>query len=467
MTDKKSPPSGKEEVTDVLSSIRRLVSDELREKSAKRVRATPDVLSLDNDAPLVLSETAKPRLDFRPDPPLTSHPSAPSDATAQPSPVVAAPGPMPASGPDPDLAEVKAPRDPAPGAVAAKAPEDARDGATNEATKKATGRADPSPAFEASLNRVRPLRSEGARLPRPISFTEGFDTEPEPAKEADTAAPGLPLADTPDAIPSDPEPAAGADAEPLPEATLVDRVVSEPVSRPTPRREFAARPAPEDAPRRSTPGLEEKLSPFALASLSKLDGGEREDAEAPSGENSGKINPFAKSRIARETQVGPDTGAADMSAQEGTAGPEDGVPDPEFDSFQSAEAAFAELSQAAEALKSQGAFSGVRSVIEAAGLSYSGSFPKPAEEDAARAAEETPDIPAVAAGGGSAAGTAGPETPAPFFDEGELRQIVTEIVREELAGELGEKLSRNIRKIIRREIALALSDEDGTGILSD
>ena len=42
------------------------------------------------------------------------------------------------------------------------------------------------------------------------------------------------------------------------------------------------------------------------------------------------------------------------------------------------------------------------------------------------------------------------------LDEDALRDMVTEIVREELSGELGERITRNVRKLVRREIHRAL-----------
>ena len=45
-------------------------------------------------------------------------------------------------------------------------------------------------------------------------------------------------------------------------------------------------------------------------------------------------------------------------------------------------------------------------------------------------------------------------------DDRALRDLVTEIVREELAGELGERITRNVRKLVRREIARAVSGFD-------
>jgi hypothetical protein len=43
--------------------------------------------------------------------------------------------------------------------------------------------------------------------------------------------------------------------------------------------------------------------------------------------------------------------------------------------------------------------------------------------------------------------------PAPILDEEAIRGMVNRIVREELQGELGDRISRNLRKLIRREIA--------------
>lgn len=47
---------------------------------------------------------------------------------------------------------------------------------------------------------------------------------------------------------------------------------------------------------------------------------------------------------------------------------------------------------------------------------------------------------------------------APIFDEEALRGLINAIVREELQGELGDRISRNLRKLIRREIAQMLED---------
>lgn len=46
------------------------------------------------------------------------------------------------------------------------------------------------------------------------------------------------------------------------------------------------------------------------------------------------------------------------------------------------------------------------------------------------------------------------------LDEESLRELVSEIVREELQGALGERITRNVRKLVRREIHRALAAQD-------
>jgi hypothetical protein len=55
-------------------------------------------------------------------------------------------------------------------------------------------------------------------------------------------------------------------------------------------------------------------------------------------------------------------------------------------------------------------------------------------------------------------GSAGPINAAPSLDEEALREMINAIVREELQGELGERISRNLRKLIRREISELLEE---------
>lgn len=45
------------------------------------------------------------------------------------------------------------------------------------------------------------------------------------------------------------------------------------------------------------------------------------------------------------------------------------------------------------------------------------------------------------------------------FDEEQLRDLVAQIVREELSGEMGERITRNIRKLVRREINRVLASQ--------
>lgn len=54
--------------------------------------------------------------------------------------------------------------------------------------------------------------------------------------------------------------------------------------------------------------------------------------------------------------------------------------------------------------------------------------------------------------------TALPETA--LADEAFLREIVADVLRQELQGELGERITRNMRKLVRREIHRALSALD-------
>lgn len=48
----------------------------------------------------------------------------------------------------------------------------------------------------------------------------------------------------------------------------------------------------------------------------------------------------------------------------------------------------------------------------------------------------------------------------PAFDEDALREIVSDIIRQELKGVLGERITRNVRKLVRREIHRVLVSQD-------
>ena len=46
-----------------------------------------------------------------------------------------------------------------------------------------------------------------------------------------------------------------------------------------------------------------------------------------------------------------------------------------------------------------------------------------------------------------------------LLEEDQLREIVADVVREELAGHLGERITRNVRKLVRREIRQVLATQ--------
>jgi hypothetical protein len=47
-----------------------------------------------------------------------------------------------------------------------------------------------------------------------------------------------------------------------------------------------------------------------------------------------------------------------------------------------------------------------------------------------------------------------------ILDEETLRRIVADVVRQELQGALGERITRNVRKLVRREIRLMLAADE-------
>ena len=46
------------------------------------------------------------------------------------------------------------------------------------------------------------------------------------------------------------------------------------------------------------------------------------------------------------------------------------------------------------------------------------------------------------------------------IDEDALRDLVADVVRQELTGPLGERITRNVRKLVRREIHRALAAQE-------
>ncbi len=57
-------------------------------------------------------------------------------------------------------------------------------------------------------------------------------------------------------------------------------------------------------------------------------------------------------------------------------------------------------------------------------------------------------------------GMPAPSGAAPILDEAALRSVVNAVVREELQGEMGDRISRNLRKLIRQELAQLLAERD-------
>ena len=101
---------------------------------------------------------------------------------------------------------------------------------------------------------------------------------------------------------------------------------------------------------------------------------------------------------------------------------------------------------------------------EAAPATPTESLEKPAPAEAAPAAEtEAPAeaVPAAADAPETATETAAASLDALPDDEA-MRLLVARLIREELAGDLGERITRNMRKLVRREIKRALSSKDLT-----
>ncbi len=98
--------------------------------------------------------------------------------------------------------------------------------------------------------------------------------------------------------------------------------------------------------------------------------------------------------------------------------------------------------------------------------------PEPAEDYilANVAAEDCPQDGSLSAGtsaSNSASQSGEPGSDADFFvanddflDEDALRDLVADIVRQELQGALGERITRNVRKLVRREIHRALASQE-------
>jgi len=87
----------------------------------------------------------------------------------------------------------------------------------------------------------------------------------------------------------------------------------------------------------------------------------------------------------------------------------------------------------------------------------------PADEAAFYAEEIVEDAPDAAAKPGNAflgEDDLLDDTAETILDEDTLRDLVAEIVRQELQGSLGERITRNVRKLVRREIQRALAAQE-------
>ncbi len=80
--------------------------------------------------------------------------------------------------------------------------------------------------------------------------------------------------------------------------------------------------------------------------------------------------------------------------------------------------------------------------------------------EAADAQSSDTDHEAQEATGAGQASSAGFGMDEQLMDEEALRDLVSEIVRAELQGALGERITRNVRKLVRREIHRALTTQD-------
>ncbi|MBM2576740.1 hypothetical protein JQC91_10535 [Jannaschia sp. Os4] len=52
------------------------------------------------------------------------------------------------------------------------------------------------------------------------------------------------------------------------------------------------------------------------------------------------------------------------------------------------------------------------------------------------------------------------DAPPPAEEDDALRDLIADVVREELAGPLGERITRNVRKMVRRELRQMMSGEE-------
>lgn len=283
---------------------------------------------------------------------------------------------------------------------------------------------------------------EDASQPEPAAPEPGAEAEAEAEAEAGPA----PEAGDPDAI--------RAAAEDLAEDVAEDaaEIAGEPAERRLPDWLAQATEGADWAPS----SLEDRISVLENAISAEPQDWEPDGSEVRPGaaarmpwEETDQLADAALARIdAREDGRLQDRGSIEPPARPVAAAPEP-VPEPEPEPepmAQEAEEASVDLSDGIAVAGEEAA------EWEDAEDEPAGSIVPP--DDAAGAVLHAPEMPDEAAGDVDA--TQGEAV----LDEDTLREMVAEIVRAELQGRLGERITRNVRKLVRREIHRALAARD-------
>ena len=199
--------------------------------------------------------------------------------------------------------------------------------------------------------------------------------------------------------------------------------------------------------------------------------------EAASGDDSA-AGPAAGTLVltsALRVADGPNAAPPPDQGQDGASALPEGAPKDMVPSFEPAPEA--ENAAAASTARTRAALDALRSTIHpepdaAPESSDHAAQPEPPESRAAggvvddaleatlarleQALSSSSQSSAAAADQKAASGAAADGSDDPVIDEAMLYQIVGHIVRQELQGELGEKITRNIRKLVRAEVAREL-----------
>ncbi|MDP5305916.1 hypothetical protein [Paracoccus spongiarum] len=192
-----------------------------------------------------------------------------------------------------------------------------------------------------------------------------------------------------------------------------------------------------------------------------VDGSTRADATSPA-HSAPSLPSFLSGRIERrEAPVTVVATRSDDGLRADLAAPDEGrVLD---DTHHDPEDAQAEVAGSPSAADSE--FAAVLAALEAVGAPRTGLDKAPIPEagpaqDTAQAMLTAPAAPEACApepaAGPTLAGEAAIVTPE--VDEQSIRDLLREMIQEELHGELGERFSRNLRAVIRREVAAAIED---------